>query len=336
MLIGITFATNYYSMKKNFLFFFFTCYFTFLNSQTINKYTVGNGPKDFVIDSFSKSEPRLIIACRERRDKLKRKISYFYSLNIQSKQPAKMVRLNEPEKFSLSIIGIDIESIDGNTFLYATSHYKNDYKVVKYKVVADSLFYVKHYTNDLFSRLNDISVRNGNMMLSNGDIINGSIVFCDSIGNCKTIVDKVKYPNGVLWENDSTLYYTSSLENKLVKTNICKNGTIQLVKLAKIKAANNIQKNGNNLYITGSSSIFKLICHMRNSNIKSPSMVYEYNTKNKNLKEIYGNSGYLISAASSAVMWDNKLFISQIFDDFIVELEYSKASVTSANTSQRP
>ncbi len=77
-------------MKINYFIFFFSLlsFNDVLTCQNIYKYTVSEGPEDFVLDTFS-ATPGLIVSCHDRWDKLQKKISYFYSITVNSKQAKK-------------------------------------------------------------------------------------------------------------------------------------------------------------------------------------------------------------------------------------------------------
>jgi len=305
-----------------------------LFSQNIHKFVIGNGPEDFVLDTFSSTQ-RLIVSCHERRDKVKKKISYFYSVDINFREAAKMIRMNEPDNFYLNLIGIDIEKFNDKIFLYATSHFKDEYMVVKYQVKEDSLFFIRYYSNPFFYKLNDVAVFKGNFIVSNCKYFNGSIAYCDSLGNCKKLLSHIDFPNGVYFENDSTFYYSSTFENSFVKNSIKDLTVTQSQKIAKIKGADNILKCNGKFYITSHPNFIKFMQHKKTAEKKSPIAVFEYDGNTTVLKKIYTNEGELISAVSSAVIYKNNLYLSQIFDDFILQINLADSNPPTINSSKK-
>jgi len=308
---------NYYFIKFIFFLLFIPlgCF-----SQKTTKYTISDGPEDFVVDSFS-STPRLIISCHNRRDTAQKGKSYFYSFDIQSKAIKKNKRKNEPENLKLNLIGIDIEKINENIFLYATNYRKFNHCIIKYLLKGDSLTYIKSFKSPFIYKPNDVAVYHGNFIVSQCKYINGSIVYCDSTGNCKEIKRNVNFPNGVYLENDTTFYYSSTLDNLLMKGTINSSGIFHKTKIRKIKGADNILVNGDDIYITSHPRFIKFLKHTKHENKKSPIAIYRITKGNKKSKKIYSDNGKNISAASSAIVYKNKLYISQIFNDYILEVE---------------
>ncbi len=102
-------------------------------------------------------------------------------------------------------------------------------------------------------------------------------------------------------------------------------------KIAKIKGADNILKYENKFYITSHPDFIKFIRHKKKPEKKSPVVVYEYNAAVKSSKQIFSNDGSLISAASSALVYKNYLFLSQVFDDFVLQIKLLGGVFSTSN-----
>ncbi len=287
------------------------------------KVEVAAGPEDFVLDTLGKNQ-RLILACQDRRDK--NAVGDFYSLQLSNHQVKKMIRKNEPEGFYIMAHGMDLEYLNNNCFLYAVSHHKRGDMVVKYKVIGDTLYFIRTYEDKLISKINDIAVFKGSIAMTNFYILRGNIVLFDSLGKGRKIIKGLHYPNGVYIHNDSTMYYTSSVNNTLVKcTGNFFTETLKETVVAKLHCPDNILRVGPNLYTTGHASSWKLYKNLKNEKNKSPFSIYQYNMEKNALSLLFENDGSIMNAASSAAVYKEKLYISPIFENYILVVPFKKA-----------
>ena len=60
--------------------------------------------------------------------------------------------------------------------------------------------------------------------------------------------------------------------------------------------------------------------HVKSSDNHSPSVVYKINLETSSATVIYANKGDQISAASTAILFDENLYISQVFNPFILKV----------------
>ena len=280
----------------------------FSSAQDCKQIKVGNGPEDFVVDGS-----RFLVSCSNRRGYEEDEIWSIGFSNDSSKR--KMVRVNEPEDFSLKPHGIDIRILPDKKYLYAISHAEKKDAVVIYEIKDDTLIFAKYIVNKIIKSPNDLAIdEDGGFYFSNDNILGGNISKCDNNGNCEVVVKRVSFANGVLKLNN-TLYYSSTFRNGLFSLNL---DTGEKKKLLKVLGADNIMLEENKLYVTSHPSKWKFLKHVKKSTAFSPSDVYRFDLNTNEGRLIYSDSGEHISAASTAIVINNKLYISQVFEPYIL------------------
>jgi hypothetical protein len=83
-------------------------------------------------------------------------------------------------------------------------------------------------------------------------------------------------------------------------------------------ADNIIEDENGMLWVAGHDSTYRFLRHLMDKSNESPTQVYRIDPKTKEVKEVYANRGSEISAGSTGLVFQNKLFISQVFEDFIL------------------
>ena len=89
-----------------------------------------------------------------------------------------------------------------------------------------------------------------------------------------------------------------------------------------LKGNDNIRVVDGMIYVAGHVKPFKFIAHASSSANISPVEVWKVNPETRDITTIYYTEGQAISAGSTAVMLEGKLYICQVFDPYILELEF--------------
>ncbi|MGE0637297.1 MAG: SMP-30/gluconolactonase/LRE family protein [Bacteroidia bacterium] len=296
---------------------------------------VGPGPEDMVLDNTAGTE-RLLVSCNERR--LDTVFGEIFEINLNNNSTRIIPRLHSPEDIVFNPHGIDIKTIDGVTRLYAISHNdaKKRHTIVVYRVYADSLVYETLYENQAaMNTPNDLAVtEKGDIYVSNDAGKRGSvweqlwklkrsnIVFYDSeLKLWKKVADGLVYANGVAVD-DTCVYVATTRTNKLFSYKREADGNLSNRRtLAEVPGQDNIMFHGDELIFTSHPKVFKFIKHVKSSEKKSPSQVHSYNCKTGEYKLLFADDGYRISASSTALIIGDKLYISQVFDPYILQVQ---------------
>lgn len=310
------------------------------------KITVGSGPEDMAIDTSS-GTTRIIVSCSERRPDQKR-IGAFYQINPLDNFVAPMDVL--PRNLSIQPHGIDVATIDGIPFLYAISHDVIDgevnHKIYRFRINQNELLLDKDFTleHESLTGPNDIDVlEDGSFYVSNPmpsdgpnestkailGVKTGTVLHYSQTSKWTTVLKDMCYPNGV-WVNKEKSYLTVANGGcKAVERYPIENGMVVATKSASTKKLgldipigdNLMMDNQGVLWATAHPCPLKFLEHMKDSNIPSPSQIFAIDPNTMKGNMVFQTNGELISAASTALRIDNRLYISQVFDPFVLVVE---------------
>jgi outer membrane protein assembly factor BamB len=88
-------------------------------------------------------------------------------------------------------------------------------------------------------------------------------------------------------------------------------------KIAKVKGGDNFTYNEGKVLLAGHLRFYKFIGHIK-KNKPSPSVVYELDVMNRTKKAVFVDDGRQISTVSTALYFNNRIYLGQIFDDFVL------------------
>jgi len=310
-----------------------------LSKYASNEIIIAPGPEDIVIDSISGNTTRLLVSCGSRREGESIEMNGIYSFDFESKEVIELKRKNEASNIEFHPHGFDLAFIDGQAYLYVINHEDKIGKqsILVYQVFADYLIFVRQIVHPSLISPNDIFVNNdGSFFISNDagkrgnkwELLlgqkKGSIIYF-SVDLSPTIVDNhLGYPNGLLFDG-KYLYATTVSEKKLYRYEKTKNGFENKTCLAeKLKGGDNLNPYQGGVLIPTHPNFIAFLRHKNDSSIHSPSVIYHYKFGDKKAQVFYSDDGSRISAASTALVYKNKLYLSQIFDDCILEVDLTQ------------
>lgn len=304
-------------------------------TQKTTEIQVGPGPEDFVLDT-SFAYPRLLVSCAERRKK-KEAYDEIVEVNLETKATRILPRDNSPEmKFHPH--GIDLQTVDGKPYLYVISHDDslNRQVIYKYLVEQDRLVFEDTIINPKYLiSPNDLAVApSGEIYWSNdASKRNGQLeqlfkIKRSTIGyynpntdEWRIAADKMVYCNGVAIRGDK-VYVSTTRSNRIFEFDKDANGYLSENRvLCKIKGLDNMTFYGNHIIITSHPRLLAFIRHYKKSKNRSPSLVHKVELDSGKVTTIFANDGSKINAASTGLVFENKLYIAQVFDPFILEVE---------------
>jgi len=314
------------------------------NNISTQEIEVGSGPEDMAIDN-SLGTPRIIVSCDTRREGQAKK-GGFYGINLQTNQPYKLSI--EPANFEVYPHGIDIITIDSIPYLYAISHHQEGdtwrHPVFRFIIQGNTLVHDKTFENPLMSVPNDLDVLSDGSFYATNYVPNmnpneptkailggknGSIVHFDGKGKWQIAAKEFCFPNGIWVDEPKNLLYVANgachevlrfeIEEGIIHT-ASKQSTLQHEQ--KITLGDNmILDNEGRLWIPAHPCPLDIMAHTENEQEKSPSQVYIIDPMTLKTNTAFQNNGELISAASTAIFINNRLYLSQIFDPFVLVVE---------------
>lgn len=295
------------------------------------------GPEDMIVDRDTKI---LYVSSHERRIENQDGKIYKIDLNSKDYKPV-LVETNYPKNFRPH--GLSLAKIKGKTYLYIISHPKLEelkHSVEVFEIQKEKVLHVETIKNEFFTSPNDLFVtETGEIFLSNDHGSGGTFRnFIDDVfrigrskiayfnGNeWKEIGDGVILGNGIHYKkegNKEFLYRAATVSEKIYKYEILRTGkdiSLRENKVFNLETGpdNFDEDDEGNLYFASHKSIFRFLSHVRNKENISPSQVFKLDS-NGNITEIYANRGKEISASSTGLKYNNILYISQVFEDFIL------------------
>ena len=333
-------------MKLFFHFFIFLLFASCSSSipvikQPISiKINVGPGPEDIVLDTFSIASPRLLVSCCERR-KGNTPYGEICEVNLKDDSFKILPRLNEPQGLLFRPHGFDlVKNNEGQLLLYCISHNneKKEHSIIVYQVFDDHLEFQKKLNSPLLVSPNDVTAScDGDIFVSNDAHKRGSmmeallklkksnVVCFNHLNKQWTIVSKgFAYANGIAVQHcpsDKVLLSTTRSNKLFSLQNVGDNVDWYYPNvITKLKGLDNITYiNENEVLVTAHLNQVAFIKHAKNPNKISPSVVYRVNILTGKYIAIFANDGKAISAASTALYYNGKLYVSQVFEPFILK-----------------
>ena len=309
----------------------------FLTQQGMTQRVVENiplkpGPEDMVLYSLH-SDPGLIISCCGRReaDKPYGEMVFY---NLLSGNQIDMKRMNEPEGILFRPHGI---YLDGD-LLYVISHEKEPgyHPVLVYRVVGDRLDFVELIqTNHQHSPNALVTGPNGEIYLVNDSGKRGSLMEKalklkrasveklekNSDGNWEAtmVADGLGYPAGINRIGDR-LYVGDAVLHRIHVYQITRDGLTPIGEFSKLKGNDNLRIHNGQILAPGHVKPMKFIKHAKNPEKKSPVEVFLIDPESGEHTTLYSTDGSTISAGSTAIIFENYLYICQVFDPWILKV----------------
>lgn len=283
------------------------------NPAKYKKVIVGPGPEDLVLDTVIGR--RLIISCDNRRNNHIQGNIWQYDFSTGK---AMVLMFKQALYFDFHPHGMHMITQDGVSYLFVINHiFSSHSEIDRFIVKKEHLVLDKRYQgipgqpNDIFALSKDEFYYTSSKMI-------GGKIYHFVNDKAAPVIKGLKMPNGIYIEND-TLYFTATLGNALFKAPL---KTFKKKKVCKLKGGDNIMKYSKNEFLIASHQSFsKFMKHAGNPQKPSPSMIYKVNIVTGEKKVVFSDDGNTISAASTAVSYQNKLYIGQVFEDFILTEE---------------
>lgn len=302
------------------------------SAESAERIQLAPGPEDMVLDTLN-GHSRLLISCSARREEHK-PYGEIISYALQSGMQLTLIRYNEPDDLLFRPHGI---YLDGQ-LLYVISHEKEpDYHpILIYRIHGDSAEFIdlihtpdQHSPNALVTGpggeiyyVND-SGKRGSMIEKALKLKRASVVSLikDTQGTWKSqiVAKKLAYPAGIN-RIGNKLFVGDAILNRIHVYTISGDKLILLTEFKDLKGNDNIRIYKNQLLTPGHIKPFKFIKHAKDPAKLSPVEVYLVDPENGHSQSLYYSDGSQISAGSTALVFEEYLYICQVFDPFILKV----------------
>lgn len=326
-----------------------------MSQAPVRKIEVGWGPEDMVIDD-NDGAPRLLISCDDRRNH-PGLFSGIVAYNLETGAIDTLERIGEPKDLLFHPHGISIQRVGERTLLFVISHEEQEvtpglsmrkapvHPIVVYRVERDRLTWINTFQSDLFRSPNSVLAReDGSFYVSNDSYKRGGfmemalklkkaqLVFCGRDGNCRVVEEKVAYGNGLAYR-DGFLYQGSTRGNLVYRYNVQPDGSLtdKVVVCKGVTGADNLRFHGEDLLVANHPKPIAFIGHAKDPQKHSPSMVCKFSPQDFDPDEgplqpeiIYCDDGSTISASATGLIVGQKLYVSQVFEPYILEVDLAE------------
>jgi len=306
---------------------------TTVDELNCHQVKIAEGPEDFVLDSWHESS-RLLISCHDRRRPESSGGIYYYELTTH--KHGELRRSGEPDAIvSFKPHGMDIRKTADETLLYVIIHdpnnqmKRNENAIVIYTVFKEELKFVRLLEDQgMLWSPNDLSVLpSGDIYVTNDyrtmlDIylrrnVSEISFYNNQLKKWSIVADDIAFANGIYAIQDK-VFVTATLGNQVLCFPRKDDGSFGEPDIvAELKGPDNLIPHGEYLLTTAHFDDLAFMKHKKNPGAFSPSTVFLVHPEKKTLEPVYANDGQMISAASTAMVYENKLYISQVFDDHI-------------------
>ena len=305
-----------------------------MQPQVIN---TAPGPEDMLLDTSG--TPRLIISCGDFfniRNANRKGALYYY--NIQDNIAGTFNLVGLPPNTEFFPHGIAMHPKEPK--LYAIVHDRDSRhsSVVIFNVKGNDLEFIEEIRNEKFisASANDLTVSDeGNIYITNSgsfkplSLIPRAIFIRPFISCYHPKTKKFKKARHTWFGNGihaigTKLYYVDAIWKRIREMDIQEDGSLKLNHKIKVaRNLDNISYHEGKLYIPSHNNLKKLAKAKSDHSVKPPFSVHEVDLKTRSSKCIYtSKDGKPISAVSTALRYGDQLYLSQIFDDFIIKLKY--------------
>lgn len=287
-------------------------------TTTCTQIETGNGPEDIILDTTTTSK-RIIISSADR--KADNPSGEIQALNLQTDEVKTLKRTGEPDSIIFYPHGIDLYvGRTGIRYLLVISHGNTEELVLTYELKENELVYKNAFSNELFESLNDVhSDGDEGFFVTNDHRFKGNVIHCNKYDECNMLADGLAYANGLYMKGDSLLYVATTVGKRIHEIRL--GDQLSSRKITRIKGADNINFHENKLIVAGHPCFLKFIRHVKKNKRKSPSRIYSVHTETEERELVYKDNGENISAASTALIFGDYLYVSQVFNPYLLKIK---------------
>jgi arylesterase / paraoxonase len=312
-----------------------------LSNYTCVKVPNVPGPEDIAIDN---STGTAFISSCDRRAMMEGNMQQgaIFSYNLLGTPAIKNLTAGLTMKFQPHGISF-YTGPDGRKYLFVINHQPPRHFAEIFEFSNNGLTHLETVSGDLMISPNDVAAVGPRQFYFTNDhgsasslskqiedllrLSRSNIVYYDGTSMRKAAGD-LSYANGIWATADGkTIYAASTIGKKfhVYDRNRATGSLTQVSELYLNTGADNIDVAADGrIRIAGHPKLFSFLKHAKDKTKKAPSQILElYKTGNGSysFKEIYSNPGDEISAASVGAVYQNRLLIGAIFDDFFLDCE---------------
>jgi arylesterase / paraoxonase len=297
---------------------------------------IGPGTEDIVLDDFS-AHDRLLISCADRRHGDDFQFGEIVSYDLASGDIDTMVIKEYPIGMAFRPHGLDLVQIDNRLMLFVVCHDNPNghHWIASFQVIDKELYWIRNYQSGLLVSPNAVTaLPDGSLFVTNDHKIYGSnkeallkqkraeIIHFDANGDSKIAFKGLCYGNGITYRN-GYVYAAATVENAIYRFKVEQDGTLsEQTKIAKVNGPDNLRWDGEDLIVACHYRLLKFVKHAKSADNHSPTVVCRIQPGNLKPTPLYADKkGETISGGATGLIYKDRLFIGQVFEDWIIELK---------------
>lgn len=308
-----------------------------ISTLPVRQITVGAGPEDMVTDHTGET-PRLLISCTARRES-QQPFGEIVTYTPATGSIDTLTRTGMPDSLYFQPHGIFLDSEPDPPLLYAISHEHDEgfHPVYVWEVADSTLVFRELIASELLHSPNALTTGvDGELFVVNdaGDRDNmmekifrlnrANIIRLEknTVGKWEAAVaaEGLGLPAGIN-RIGTTLYAGDAVNHLLHVYEIVGKELVAREPVEGLRGNDNIRVIDQKLYTTGHIKPLKFVAHTQSPNKKSPVEAWEYDPASEKVTSLYYTDGSKISAGSTALMLNGTLYISQVFEPYILEVD---------------
>lgn len=299
------------------------------------------GPEDMALDVSGGRTPRLIVSLQERRK---------YNPGGEFLEPGSIVMVplengypGTPRKFNVlnrddfpfHPHGIDLVETRSGLLLYVINHaLQTNHSIEVFRVDADNLVFLNRLRSSYLVHPNDlVALADGQLYVSNDSLQTGLLL--NMFGNFFSLgwsnvvrydpftrswaiaVSGLNFANGVEVREDR-LYVAATIDEGIheYRRDPVTGQVFEKVNYYDVNSGvdNLTWADDTHLLVAAHPDIYAFLDHVEDAESHSPSEVYRVDVFSGKIDRVFADDGALIDASSTAIQWNNRLYISQVFD----------------------
>jgi arylesterase / paraoxonase len=235
--------------------------------------------------------------------------------------------------------GISLAVTSSRTLLYVINHLtEREHAVEVFEVERDRLLFRERLTSTLLTSPNDlVALVDGHVYVTNmgpsrgvGGFLSmllslrrGNVVHYHA-GKWTMAADKIAYANGIAVSAAGDTLYVAGVRDKAIHVYARRldTGEIDPERRRSIDVGSGVDNltwaDEHTLLVAAHPKALAFLGHARRAGHTAPSEVYRIDVRRGTVTLFYADDGTTISAASTALLHEGRLYLGQVFDDAVV------------------
>ncbi len=303
------------------------------------------GPEDFEIDRADAKKPRLLVSAQDRRKRDPNGeamlAGQIFSLPLDAGTPEPLILKNRDE-LPFHPHGISLIRQGNESTLYVINHVMSVNHVIEvFTLKEKELIFKTRLRHPLLVHPNDlVALPDGELYVTNDHGKTGVAGFIEDLfaagwsnvvhlkkGSWEIVAEGIAFANGVQVNSKGDRLFVSGTRDRGIHVYPRETATGKIgaqVDFWNLNSGldNLLWEDEYHLVTAGHPDVVAFLGHVRSAESHSPSEIFRVEAVTGQFERIMANDGRLIDAASTALIFNGRLYMSQVFDPEIVHCSF--------------